>query len=61
MKISAKPFSVQDVTLPSDIAPSDDVSSWQKEQFAARHALADKGVFASSDAVKAVLRKYNFT
>jgi hypothetical protein len=58
MKFSAKPMSVQDVTLPSAIAPSDEVLAWQKEQLAARHALADKGLFASSDAVKAVIRKF---
>jgi predicted transcriptional regulator len=38
--------------------PTADVLEWQMEQLKQRHREADEGRFASSDAVKAVIRKF---
>jgi hypothetical protein len=58
MKAGFDPLSIEDVTLPSDALPTEDVDAWQKRQIEARKKLADEGRFASSVAVKAVIRKF---
>jgi hypothetical protein len=58
MKTGSDRISVDDAILPSDTDPKEDVLSWQKSQIEKRKKLADEGRFASSDAVKTVIRKF---
>lgn len=58
MKPVDVPISIQDATLPADSEAADDVIAWQMKKLKERQELADKGRFASSEAVKAVIRKF---
>lgn len=59
MSTKAKPISIADAisTAPADDI-AEDVKAWQEKKLRERHAAADAGRFASSHAVKAVIRKF---
>lgn len=51
-------MSIKDATSPAEAEPTEDVIAWQMKRLKERQKAADEGRFASSEAVKAVLRKF---
>jgi len=58
MKISPDRLSIDEATSPAEVEAADDVIAWQTRKLKERQKLADEGRFASSEAVKSVIRKF---
>jgi len=58
MKIRPEAMSIDEAISSVQGEPTSDVVAWQTEQLKQRHRQADEGLFASPDAVKAVIRKF---
>jgi predicted transcriptional regulator len=58
MATREKPISIADAISPVPMESTGDVRQWHLDKLKERHKAADAGRFASSDAVKAVIRKF---
>lgn len=58
MKTSSNGISMIDATSSAETEAADDVIAWQAKKLKERKKQADEGRFASSEAVKAVVRKF---
>lgn len=58
MATKEKPISIADAISPVPLESSGDVQAWHIEKVKERHKAADAGRFSSSEAVKAVIRKF---
>ena len=58
MKTNPDDMSIKDATLPAETEPAEDVIAWQVKKLKERQKAADDGRFASSESVKAVIRKF---
>ncbi len=58
MTSTQKPISIADAISTGPTEPSEDVRAWQMRKIKERQKAADEGRFASSEAVRAVIRKF---
>lgn len=58
MVTKEKPISIADAISPDAPEPASGVKAWHMEKVKERHEAADAGRFASSEAVKVVIRKF---
>ncbi len=58
MDTTRKPISIAEAISPVSTETSEDVHAWQMRKLKERQQAADQGRFASTEAVKAVIRKF---